>query len=92
MAINKGKGAQYKGKSLDEIDLSDNLDPDDSDDDSDRRRKFIRRTEKAVSTEHSSKKESYEDSEASGSVIDENQNGTMNNNGNTHYLTEQSQL
>lgn len=31
LAINKGKGAQYKGKSLDEIDFSDNVDTDDSD-------------------------------------------------------------
>lgn len=35
MAINKGKGAQYKGKGLDEIELSDNLDSDNSDDEID---------------------------------------------------------
>lgn len=32
MAINNGKGSQYKGKSLDEIEFSDNIDSDDSDD------------------------------------------------------------
>ncbi|KAJ8968796.1 hypothetical protein NQ314_002104 [Rhamnusium bicolor] len=31
IAINNGKGAQYKGKSLDEIEFSDNVDSDDSD-------------------------------------------------------------
>lgn len=31
IAINNGKGAQYKGKTLDEIDFSDNVDSDNSD-------------------------------------------------------------